>query len=325
MPQAASPQIPGPEGKDVSIIIPVLNEEDNVQPLYQAIVDALAWTPSSFEVLFVDDGSRDATFERLRRIAERDPRVRIVKLSRNFGQTPATAAGFQHACGRVLVTLDGDLQNDPADIPAFIHKIDEGYDVVVGWRQRRKDSLISRKIPSAAANWLIAQVTGMPIKDTGCSLKAYRSSIIKSLPLYSDMHRFIPALTSVTGARLLQLPVNHFPRRYGRSKYGLSRTVKVASDVLVVKTILLTARGSLSVFHGPAAVAGVISLGAFLNGAIPYSGEHTVVSLAISILFGELCLFLVFLGVLAQLVYVSGDVRVETFSRLTERMLDDGS
>ena len=186
----------------LSIIVPFFNEEENIVRMHAAIVAALEPTGVPFEMVFVDDGSRDRTLEKAIAMARSDPRLRVVKFRRNYGQTPAMAAGIEQARGQVLITMDGDLQNDPTDIPHFLEKIDEGYDIVVGWRHDRQDKLISRKIPSKIANWIIGKVTGVPIKDNGCSLKAFRATLIKEIPLYSEMHRFIPAMASIAGPRV---------------------------------------------------------------------------------------------------------------------------
>ena len=248
---------------DLSIIVPLYNEEQNIGPLHRAVVEAVEPLSLSFEIVLVDDGSRDTTFETAKRLALRDPRVRVIKFRRNYGQTPAMVAGIDHARGRVLVTMDGDLQNDPADIPEFLNKIDEGYDLVAGWRRRRQDKLVSRVLPSKVANWLIARVTGVPIKDNGCSLKAYRSDLIKNIPLYSEMHRFIPAMTSLAGARIAQIPVRHHPRRFGESKYGISRVYKVVLDLLTIKTVLMLATRPLFSFTEAATLAVVVSVAIF--------------------------------------------------------------
>ncbi|HYH23117.1 MAG TPA: glycosyltransferase family 2 protein [Azospirillum sp.] len=307
---------------DLSVVVPVLNEEDNVEPLYQAVADALQGTPWSFELLFVDDGSTDATVDRLRAIVARDGRVRVVRLSRNFGQTAATAAGFHHARGAVLVTMDGDLQNDPADIPTLMRLIGEGYDVVTGWRRNRQDHLWSRKVPSRVANRLLAWVTGVWIRDTGCGLKAYRAGVIRGLPLYSDMHRFLPALVSVTGARIAQVAVNHRARRFGQSKYGLSRTFKVAADMLALKAILLTGRGSSALFHAPALAAGILSGLLLTAGFFDGDAEPAFMLLASGLLAAATAAFLATLGVLTQLVQASGDFRIGEFLSETERTVD---
>ncbi len=205
--------------------------------LHQQLKDVLDTLNLEYEILFVDDGSSDNTFAVAAELARHDPRLRVIKFRRNFGQTPAMAAGIDHARGRIIITMDGDLQNDPRDIPLFIEQIEAGHDIVVGWRHNRKDKLISRKIPSRIANWLIGKVTGVPIKDNGCSLKAYRASVIKNVKLYSEMHRFIPAMANLSGARIAEIKVRHHARRFGESKYGLSRVYKVLIDLAGIKTI----------------------------------------------------------------------------------------
>ena len=205
----------------LSIIVPLYNEGESVRALHAAIVSAVDPIGVSYEMVFVDDGSRDNTLEIATELARIDDRLRIVKFRRNYGQTPAMAAGIEHASGDVLVTMDGDLQNDPADIGNLLEKLDEGYDICVGWRFNRQDKLVSRKIPSRIANWIIGKVTGVPIKDNGCSLKAFRASLIKQIPLYSEMHRFIPAMASIAGPRIAEIKVRHHARQFGQSKYGL--------------------------------------------------------------------------------------------------------
>jgi glycosyltransferase involved in cell wall biosynthesis len=309
---------------ELSIIVPTYNEEDSVRPLYDAVVAAVEPLGLPFELILVDDGSRDETFARAAALAAHDRRVRVIKFRRNYGQTAAMVAGIDHARGEILVTMDGDLQNDPADIPAFIDKIREGYDLVVGWRHKRQDKFWTRKVPSVIANWLIAKITGVPIKDNGCSLKAYRAELIKNIPLYSEMHRFIPAMTSIAGARIAQLRVRHHPRRFGTSKYGLSRVYKVFLDLLCIKTILLFTRRPLLWFAGAASLAGAFSLlfgfVAVLRALDPMAAP-SVVYPGLAILCGALALFLVFLGVLGSLVYRTGAVRLEAFSALSARML----
>ncbi len=221
----------------VSVIAPLYNEQECVRPLHAAIVQSLEQLGCAFEMIFVDDGSTDGTAAIAAEIASIDPRLCIVRFRRNYGQTPAMAAGIEYARGEIIVTMDGDLQNDPEDIGRLLEQLDEGYDIVVGWRFNRQDKLLSRKIPSRIANWLIARMTGVPIKDNGCSLKAYRASLIKQIPLYSEMHRFIPAMASIAGPRIAEIKVRHHARQFGQSKYGLSRTYKVLLDLLVVKTV----------------------------------------------------------------------------------------
>jgi glycosyltransferase involved in cell wall biosynthesis len=218
-----------------SIVIPVYYEEGNLKPLYEQIASVISSLPGESEVIFVDDGSRDGSFAELRDIARSDPRVKVVRLSRNFGQTAAMAAGFDAASGEILIPMDADLQNDPKDIPRLLQKLDEGYDVVSGWRKNRQDASLSRKLPSKIANALIGYVTGVTINDYGCTLKVYRRDVLDGVRLYGEMHRFIPAYAAWNGARVTELPVDHHPRTRGASKYGLARTVKVILDLVVVK------------------------------------------------------------------------------------------
>jgi glycosyltransferase involved in cell wall biosynthesis len=222
---------------DLSVVAPLYNESQNVAPLVEWILEALAAYPGSFEVILVDDGSRDDTWARVAEVAASDPRIRGLGLGRNVGQTAAMMAGFDHAQGRVVVSLDGDLQNDPRDIPALLAKLDEGYDLVCGWRQQRQDKFLLRKVPSWVANRIIRRLTGVQITDNGCSLKAYRRDLLDRITLYAEQHRFIPALSASVGARITEMPVRHHARRFGESKYGISRTVKVLVDLLTLKMI----------------------------------------------------------------------------------------
>ena len=220
---------------ELSIAVPLFNEEQSVPLLHQRIVEAVEPMGVEFELLFVDDGSSDTTFAVAEQLALRDPRLRVIKFRRNCGQTPAMAAGIDHARGRIIVTMDGDLQNDPRDIPMLVAKLEEDYDLVAGWRMKRQDKLVTRKIPSRIANWLIGKITGIPIRDNGCSLKAYRASVMRHVPLYSEMHRFIPIYAAWAGARVTEIPVEHHARTMGKSKYGLSRTLKVVFDLMTIK------------------------------------------------------------------------------------------
>ena len=310
-----------PQQPDLSIIVPFYNEEDNIQRMYDAIVNAVEPQGFDFEMVFVDDGSRDRTLERAIAIAESDPRLRVVKFRRNYGQTPAMAAGIEHARGAVLVTMDGDLQNDPADIAQFLEKIGEGYDIVVGWRHNRQDKLISRKIPSRIANWLIGKVTGVPIRDNGCSLKAFRASLIKEIPLYSEMHRFIPAMASIAGPRIAEIRVRHHARQFGASKYGISRVYKVLLDLMVIKTVAsFTARPLqwFSLLAAPLFLLGTFAIGHSLwklwqpggTMSLPIAGTGVILLTAATIL--------ALGGVVGELVYKLGDVRDHRFARLTE-------
>lgn len=218
----------------ISIVIPLYNEEDSIPHLAEALDAAIANCGEPTEVIIVDDGSRDRSFTLLREIAERDPRFTIVRFRRNFGQTAAFAAGFAQARGEVVITMDADLQNDPMDIPLLMAKIDEGYDIVSGWRKNRQDRWLDRKLPSMLANRLISNVTDVRLHDYGCSLKAYRTDVLRHVRLYGELHRFIPALASQVGATVTEVPVNHRARKYGSSKYGISRTIRVMLDLINV-------------------------------------------------------------------------------------------
>ncbi|MCD6351621.1 MAG: glycosyltransferase family 2 protein [Armatimonadetes bacterium] len=251
----------------VSVVIPAYNEEENVPRLAEALREALAELGWPWEVVLVNDGSTDATAQRLDAEAQRDERFVIVHLRRNFGQTAAMAAGFDQARGDMIVAMDADLQNDPADIPRLLAKLEEGYDVVSGWRRRRKDNWLTRVLPSRVANWLISQITGVHLHDYGCSLKAYRREIIRDVKLYGEMHRFLPALCRWAGASIAEVEVSHHPRRFGRSKYGLSRTLRVLLDLTTVKFLLGYSTMPLRVFGPPGVlsfVAGFV-LAAYLT------------------------------------------------------------
>jgi len=231
---------------DISVIVPVFNEEDNVVELYRRLDAELAGTA---EIIFVDDGSWDATYARLHEIARSDRRVRVIRFRRNYGQTAALSAGIDHARGEIIIPMDGDLQNDPADIARLLEKLNEGYDVVSGWRVERKDPL-HRRIPSILANRLISRLSGVRLHDYGCSLKAYRRSALEDVRLYGEMHRFVPIYASWSGARVTEIPVRHHPRTRGRSNYGLERTVKVVLDLIVVKFLASYATKPIYVFGG---------------------------------------------------------------------------
>src|SRR3989337_3504872 len=220
--------------KTVSIIVPVYNEEESVPILYKAIKDVMDDTGLQYEIIFIDDGSADNTFSLLSSIQKIDNNVVVISFRRNFGQTAAMAAGFDYARGEIIVTMDADLQNDPKDIPRLLEKAKD-YDVVSGWRKNRQDPFFSRRLPSMIANWLISKVTGVYLHDYGCTLKAYRKEVVKNIKLYGEMHRFIPAIASWVGASFTEEVVEHHPRRFGKSKYGISRTVRVILDLITVK------------------------------------------------------------------------------------------
>ncbi len=233
----------------VSIVAPVYNEKENIEPLYRGLRETL--DGSSYELIFVDDGSTDGSLDELMAIAEGDTdHVRVIELRRNFGQTAAIAAGIDHSLGDVIVLIDADLQNDPADIPMMLEKIDEGFDVVSGWRIDRKDTFLTRTLPSRIANWLISKVTGVPLHDYGCTLKAYRRDVLQGFHLYGEMHRFIPAYAGGVGAKIIEVPVRHYPRRFGKAKYGLERTLKVILDLFTVKYLISYALSPIYLFGG---------------------------------------------------------------------------
>jgi len=236
----------------LSVVIPLYNEEENVHLLYEKIREALDPLKQEYEILFVDDGSTDGTLSVLDVIQAKDKRIVVVSLRRNFGQTAAFAAGFDFARGDVIVTMDGDLQNDPADIPKLLERIKD-YDLVSGWRKDRKDPFFTRRLPSIMANWLISNVTGVKLHDYGCSLKAYRRDVIENLKLYGEMHRFIPAVASWYGVRIAEVETVHHPRTHGKSKYGISRTVKVVLDLITVKFLQSFSTKPIQ-FFGPVGV-----------------------------------------------------------------------
>jgi len=235
---------------ELSIVIPLYNEAENIEPLYAELSAALAEVGRAYEVIIVDDGSRDDSFARLKAVHERDPRWRVIRFRRNFGQTAGFSAGFDAARGQIVITSDADLQNDPRDIPRLLAKMAEGYDIVSGWRVNRKEPFLSRRLPSMIANRLISGATGVTLHDYGCSLKAYRSEVVKSVRLYGELHRFIPAIASWMGVSVAEVPVNDRARRFGRSKYGINRTFKVFLDLITVRFILGYATRPLHIFGG---------------------------------------------------------------------------
>lgn len=292
---------------DLSVVIPIRNESPNIEPLCDELREVLGAYGRAYEVLIIDDGSTDDSFERLAAAQSRDPHLRIIRFRRNFGQTAAFAAGFAHARGQIVVTADGDLQNDPRDIPAMVRLIEEqGYDVVCGWRKDRKDTFVTRRIPSMVANRLISWATGVELHDYGCSLKVFRAEVVKAMRLYGDMHRFLPAIASQIGVRIAELVVNHRARRAGTTKYGLSRTVKVVLDLATVKFLLDYSTRPLQIF-------GLLGLGAGGTGALiaGYLGyvrlvDHQSIADRPLLLLGVLLIFtgvqLLTFGLLAELL-----------------------
>lgn len=257
---------------DISLVIPLLNEESSIPQLHAELMKVLNPLDKTFEIIYVDDGSTDKSFQLLSEIHQQSPdQTRIIQFRRRFGQTAAMSAGIALAQGNIIIMLDADLQNDPADIPRLLEKIDEGYDIVSGWRVHRKDKYFSRILPSKVANWLIGSITGVRLHDYGCSLKAYRAEVVKELRLYGEMHRFIPALASWFGANIAEIPVQHHPRRFGKSKYSLSRTWRVLLDLITVKFMLSYSTRPLQIF-------GSIGLVSFIAG-FGISGYLTILKL----------------------------------------------
>jgi glycosyltransferase involved in cell wall biosynthesis len=289
----------------LSVVVPLYNEEDNVRPLVQAVRAALAAHPA-WELVLVDDGSRDRTATVAAGAATADSRIRLVRLARNYGQTQAMQAGFDAADGDVVVSMDGDLQNDPADIPRLVAKLDEGYDLVTGYRVRRQDHLVRRKLPSWVANRIIRAITGVDIRDNGCSLKAYRRATLDRMHLYSDMHRFLPALAAATaGARITEIPVQHHPRRFGTSKYGLSRILKILADLLTITMISSFRERPLALFQIGAVFSlalGLATTGLAVRalGAANRDVANAYILPSTALLFLILACYLVMLGLLGE-------------------------
>ena len=302
------------DGPQLSVVVPVFNEEENVRPLYDEITEALAGVVESYELLLVDDGSTDRTVELLRPICAGDACVKVLRFRRNYGQTAAIQAGFDAARGRVVVTLDGDLQNDPRDIGAMLEEIESGFDVVSGWRRDRKDVWLTRKLPSVVANWLIGRLTGVRIHDNGCTLKAYRLEVVKRARLYSEMHRFLAPMLSLSGCRYREVVVNHRARRFGQSKYGLARIWKVFLDLLTVKMLLRFATHPAAWFAMlgfPFAVAGLVvtALSVYLYLGAPAGAPAGIVVPSIAFLLVFAAAHLVLLGMFSELVVRIGDYR----------------
>ena len=304
---------------DLTIIVPVFNEQDNVQPLIEQLDGVLRRQDRTYEIIFVDDGSRDETFLRLEALHARQEHLKVIKLRRNFGQTPAMAAGFDAARGEVIITLDGDLQNDPDDIPRLLEMIEQGYDVVSGWRARRRDAFLTRILPSRMANWLIGWFTGVRIHDYGCTLKAYRRSVIKNIHLYAEMHRFVPAMTTIAGARVGELVVNHHPRIHGSSKYGISRIGKVILDLLTVKLLIRFS-------PNPGHWFGIFSLPFWIIGTVlgfwsvrmalkPHPEGFSIVLPALGAVMLFSAFFLILLGLLGELVVKTGSYHIAQINR----------
>src|SRR6266851_8347769 len=298
--------VPGEEAF-LSVIIPVFNEEENVPLLHAGLSRILEKQQFAYEIIYVDDGSSDNSFQQLSKLATFDSHVRVVKLCRNFGQTAAISAGVHHSAGELLIFMDGDLQNDPVDIPRLLAKLDEGYDVVSGWRKNRKDAQLSRKLPSWLANRLISRVSGTCLHDYGCTLKAYRREVFQHVRLYGEMHRFIPAYAALAGAKIAEIEVVHHPRRFGTSKYGISRTVRVFLDLLTVKFLGSYGTKPLYAFGIPGLLSqalGAVLLLYVLGRKVfpPHVRVHRNPLLPLSIHFSGFGLQCLMMGLLAELL-----------------------
>ena len=295
-----------PASVDISIAVPVYNEQENIPAFHEELTGVLRDTDRSYEIVYVDDGSADRSVKLLKSIAADDPHARLVVFTRNFGQTAAMAAAINHASGRIVIPMDADLQNDPHDIPRFLEKIAEGYDVVSGWRRHRKDPFLSKKLPSRAANWLISVIGGLHLHDYGCSMKAYRREVIQHVRLYGEMHRFIPLFAHQVGARTTEIEVNHRPRTAGKSNYGLTRIFKVMLDLITVKFLGTFATKPIYVFGSMGAF--LSALGVFFGGFSLYDRYvldvfvHKNPKILLAIFLFILGFQFIMLGVLAELM-----------------------
>jgi glycosyltransferase involved in cell wall biosynthesis len=294
----------------VSVVVPIYNEVENVRRLYDALMHVLPNLGREYEIVLVDDGSTDGTSGELAALALADRRVKVIEFRHNFGQTNAMSAGIQYATGDVIVTMDGDLQNDPEDIPMMLKQIDDGYDLVHGWRKRRQDAFINRKLPSMIANWLISKVTGFPVHDLGCTLKAVRREIAQELELYGEMHRFIPILAHWRGARCVEVVTNHHPRRFGTSKYGISRVVRVVLDLITVKYLIRYLVSPMKLFGmaglacaGVGMLAGLATVGMKVASGTDMTGNPLLLLCVFSMLLGAQFFGLGMLGELGARIY----------------------
>ena len=290
---------------ELSVVIPIRNEAPSLEELHRELTETLRLWGRSYEIIIVDDGSTDESFDILARLQAVDPALRVIRFRRNFGQTAAFAAGFDYARGRLIATADGDLQNDPRDIPAMVDALDRGFDIVCGWRRERKDAFFTRRLPSMIANRIISSATGVALHDYGCSLKVFRAEVVKSLKLYGEMHRFLPAIASEQGVTIEEVVVNHRPRRHGESKYGISRTIRVILDLLTVKFLLSYSTRPLQIFGLMGLAMGL--LGVVITGYLAYvrlMGEQSIANRPL-LFFGGLLVIsglqLVTVGLLAEL------------------------
>lgn len=298
---------------DLSVIVPLYDEGDNVGALYRELDDSLRRLGRSYEIVFVDDGSHDSTFDQLRLIGMADPWVKVVRLSRNFGQTAAMQAGFEYSRGRILITLDGDLQNDPADFPRLLEEIEQGYDMVVGWRRRRRDKWLSRQLPSTLGNWAIRRATGVELHDSGCALKAFRRGLVRQIPLTADQHRYMPIFMALAGASFREIEVHHRPRHRGSSKYGLTRWWRVVLDLMILAMLgRFTTRPALwfGVLALPFLFLSILTLGFSVAHYLGTTGDSVPVILpTATLLLAFACAHLALMGMIGELVVWTGDYR----------------
>jgi glycosyltransferase involved in cell wall biosynthesis len=287
----------------LSIVIPIYNEEENIEPLYMEINTAVDDKYRDFEIIFINDGSRDRSFQKLKTLNKKDKRVKVINFRKNFGQSNAISAGFDYCKGDIVVTLDGDLQNDPADIPPVVEKVLEGYDIVNGWRKHRKDKLFTKKIPSFFGNKLVSFITKVKLHDYGCTLRGFRRDVVKNLTLYGEMHRYIPAIASKMGIKSVEIPVNHRPRQFGKSKYGLTRTFRVVLDLISIKYLLTFSHRPLQIFGG---LGLVMMIAGFVSGLhLTYVNQEAIWGRPL-LFFTVLAVFLGFqlitLGLIAEML-----------------------
>jgi glycosyltransferase involved in cell wall biosynthesis len=301
---------------DISIVIPIYNERESIEKLYDNLNQALSEMGLKYEVLLIDDGSIDGTFNELLKIHNKNKLFKIIRFRKNFGQTSAISAGFNYAEGGIVVTLDADLQNDPRDIPLLLDKLNEGYDIVSGWRKNRKDKAVTRRFPSIVANKLISRLTGVRLHDYGCTLKAYRKEVIKNINLYGEMHRYIPAIASWMGVKVAEVPVTHHSRKYGKSKYGISRTIKVILDIITVKFLLSYSQSPIQVF-------GLLGLFSGMIGFI-----ITIYLVIMRIFFNQsladrplfiLSIFMIFIGIQLITIGLLAEVLIRVYHKVQNR------
>ena len=301
---------------DLSIIIPIYNERESIGKLYDNLNGALSRMNLKYEVLLIDDGSVDGTFNELLKVHRKNKLFKIIRFRKNFGQTSAISAGFSYAEGEVVVTLDADLQNDPRDIPVLLEKLNEGYDIVSGWRKNRKDKAVTRIFPSIVANKIISKLTGVHLHDYGCTLKAYRKEVVKNINLYGEMHRYIPAIASWMGVKVAEVPVMHHSRKYGKSKYGVSRTIKVILDIITVKFLLSYSQSPIQMFGLLGLFSGMI--GFIMTAYLIIMRLFFNQSLADRPLF-ILSIFMIFIGVQLITIGLLAEVLIRVYHKVQDR------